>query len=78
MSPEFSVADPATWGMVLSLQEVAAIYGLKPETLRHYLKPRARTAFSPQPFKRGPYRWRKVDVLRDVEGNRAVPMLRSA
>ncbi len=75
MTAEFSVTDPQTWPMVLTLEHVAAIYSIKPANLRHYLKPTARTPFSPQPFMRGPYRWRKVDIVRDVEGARSTPML---
>ena len=76
MSPEFNVTDPQTWPMVLSIEHVGAIYGIKPTTLRHYLKPKAKTPFSPQPFMRGPYRWRKVDVLRHIEGARATTLRR--
>jgi hypothetical protein len=69
MTPEFNAADPATWPLVLTADQVAAIYqrpvgGIKKACQQH--------RFVPAPFQRRPTRWRKADVLRDVEGGRAV------
>ena len=72
----FSVTDPATWPAVLSLENVAAIYGLSVHSLRHYLRPSAKYPFSPQPYRTHPLRWRKADIERDAIGNRAVPLRR--
>ncbi len=69
---DFDPRDPATWGMVLNLREVAAIYGCTADALRARLKPSCRHTFIPAPYRRGPYLWRRADVLRDVEGARAI------
>jgi hypothetical protein len=69
MTPDFNATDPATWPLVLTADQVAAIYqrpvgGLKKACQQH--------RFVPAPYQRQPYRWRKADVLRDVEGGRGV------
>lgn len=69
----FNPADPRTWGPVLSLDEVALIYGRSRNAIRHSLKPSSkRVAFSPAPFKRNPMQWRRSEVIRDVRPD-AVP-----
>lgn len=72
MTPGFSVTDPSTWPALMALDEVAAVYHLKPSTLQHRLKPSEGTAFTPAPYRRRPALWRKADVLRDVQGSRGV------
>lgn len=67
MTPDFNALEPATWPLVLTLAQVAAIYqrsvgGLRKATQRH--------AFLPAHYRVKPYRWRKSDVLRDIEGPR--------
>lgn len=62
---EFNALEPSTWPLVLTAEQVAAIYqrpilGLKKACQLH--------RFLPAPYKTHPYRWRKVAVLRDVEG----------
>jgi len=66
MTPAFDVTDSATWPAILNAAEVAAIYrrkvgGLKKACQEH--------RFVPAPFQVRPYRFRKVDVVRHVEGN---------
>jgi hypothetical protein len=72
---DFNPNDASTWPVVLTLDQVAAIYQRSREAIRHALKPCSRTRFTPQPFKRSPARWRRVDVLRDVEGARVTSHL---
>lgn len=67
----FDITDSSSWPVVLTIEQVAAIYGLKVANLKHYLKPSSKTPFTPMPFMRNPARWRKCDVLRQVEGARA-------
>lgn len=68
--PNFDPQAPKTWPLVLSLDEVALIYGRSRESIRHSLKPSSkRVAFTPAPFHRQPMQWRKADVLRDVRAN---------
>lgn len=64
---EFDPLNTATWPLVLTAEQCAAIYqrpilGLKKACQRH--------GFLPAPYRTKPYRFRKVDVLRDVEGTR--------
>jgi hypothetical protein len=66
MTP-FNVADDATWPVILSAREVAAIYqrkvgGVKKGCQRH--------RFLPAPFLTRPWRWRKGDVLRHLGHSR--------
>lgn len=70
---DFDPSDPATWPIVLSLDQTAAIYGVSRESLRHSLKPSSRRVSGvPLPFLRGPARWRRSDVQRHVEGTRGI------
>jgi hypothetical protein len=62
--------DPKTWPMVLRIEDIAAIYRRSVLAIRHGCKPSAKVKFLPAPFRRGPYQWRKADVLRDVQGAR--------
>jgi hypothetical protein len=70
----FTVTDPATWPVVLSPEQVAAIYQ---RTVGGLKKACQRNGFTPAPFQVRPYRWRRADVLRHVEGAR-VAFRRSA
>lgn len=67
--PDFNVLDRATWKDVLEPEHIAAIYG---RTVLALKKACQTQKFTPAPYKTKPYRWRKVDVLRDIEGGRAV------
>jgi len=66
----FDVLNRATWPDCLIAVQVAAIYqrnilGLKKACQRH--------SFIPAPYRVKPYRWRKGDVIRDLDGLREVP-----
>jgi hypothetical protein len=72
MTPDFDATDPATWPVVLTADQVAAIYqrpvgGLKKACQLHRCHP--------APFQK-PYRWRKADVLRDLATGRDTPPYR--
>jgi hypothetical protein len=69
-APEFNPTDPATWPLALTAEQVAAIYQRKVGGLR---KSCQKGRFVPVPFSVKPYRWRKADVLRHLEGGRVVP-----
>lgn len=64
---ESAAVDPSTQvrgvDVLLTLDEVAAIYRLSSSTIRSYLQ---RGLFRPAPVRRYPYRWRKSDVERDL------------
>lgn len=73
----FTPTDRSTWNEVLIASEIAAIYrravgGVKKACQEH--------TFTPQPWKKSPWRWRRADVLRDLDGPRAwsTPRRRSA
>lgn len=59
-------ADRATWPELLTLDEMAAIYRRRVGGIRWALQ--ART-FVPAPYLRNPYRWRKADVIRHLDGD---------
>jgi hypothetical protein len=62
----FDPTDPASWPQVLRLKDVAAIYGMKPQTIQRYLTPQSKQVFHPAPYRRHPALWRKSAILRDV------------
>ena len=65
----FDANDVTTWPSVLTVAEVSAIYRRTPGGIR---KACQLHRFIPAPFKGPkPYQWRRVDVERDVFGNRA-------
>lgn len=74
MTP-FSTLDTATWPITLTAEQVAAIYQRSVLGLKKACQQRR---FVPAPFRTQPYRWRRVDVLRDVEGARMVPVRRAS
>jgi hypothetical protein len=65
--PAFTPTDVTTWPETLTADQVAAIYQRKPGGLKKCCQERR---FVPAPFLVKPYRWRKVDVLRHVQGAR--------
>jgi predicted DNA-binding transcriptional regulator AlpA len=56
--------NPASWPTVMRLDEVAAVFRLSPDTIRNKA---IRGDFRPAPLKGKPLRWRRSDVLREVE-----------
>lgn len=63
----FDPGDSHTWCATLTAEQVAAIYQRKVGGLKKSCQQRT---FVPAPFQKRPYRWRKGDVLRHVEGQR--------
>jgi hypothetical protein len=74
----FTPCDAATWPALLTLEQVAAITQRSADSIRHRCMPSSRRPFVPAPCEKYPLRWRKVDVLRYVEGARGVSSLRRA
>lgn len=72
MTPDFNLADVTTWPATLTVEEVAAIYRRTPAAIRKACSLRRMV---PMPYLTHPWRWRKSDVLRHVEGNRTAPSL---
>ena len=64
---EFSPCDPSTWCATLTVEQIAAIYQRSVGGVRKAVQ---LGRFQPVPFQVQPYRWRKVDVLRQLEGAR--------
>lgn len=50
--------------VILTLEELAAVYRLSPSTLRRQLQ---QGTFAPRPFDKYPYRWRRDDVIADLK-----------
>jgi hypothetical protein len=50
--------------VMLTVDDVSAIYGLAPSTIRWKCR---QGLFHPQPARKYPYRWRASDVKRDIE-----------
>jgi hypothetical protein len=59
--------------MVLTAEQIAAIYQ---RAIGGVLKACTRRTFVPKPMEGKPWRWRKADVLRHVEGARGFSMRR--
>jgi len=69
MTREFDVTDTATWGVILTIHDMCAIYSRTVGAIR---KACQQGRFVPAPLEGKPYRWRRCDVLRHVEGSRVV------
>ena len=61
----FTVEDRATWPDVLTAEETAAIYRRSVGGLKKAIQ---LGRFVPSPYQKQPYRWRKSDVLRHLDG----------
>lgn len=59
----FNPLDRSTWLDTMTVEQIAAIYQRKVGGIRKSCQQRT---FVPAPNKRHPYRWNKVDVLRDL------------
>lgn len=73
MSPDFNTADVATWPLTLTAEHLAAIYHRSVGAVK---KACQLHRFVPAPYRTRPLRWRKTDVVRDVDGARASTLLR--
>lgn len=69
--PVFSITDSSTWPVVLTAAHLAAIYQ---RSVGGVKKACQLNRFIPAPFEKQPFRWRRVDVLRHVEGARGFGM----
>jgi hypothetical protein len=58
------VSDLDALPVVLTLQELAPIYRLSQSTIRRQVQ---QGTFSPRPWDKYPYRWRREDVLADLK-----------
>lgn len=65
MTPPAPVSNLSSLPFILTLREVAAIYRLSDRTIRRDLE---RNEFRPMPYDKYPYRWRRDDVIRDLNG----------
>jgi hypothetical protein len=64
----FHPGDSSTWPAMLTVVHVAAIFGGR--SVLGLRKQCQRGTFTPLPAQVRPYLWRKVDVVRHVEGQR--------
>jgi hypothetical protein len=62
--PSAPITNLANLPVILTLDEMAALYRVSPLTIRRGL---AMNTFRPLPFKKYPYRWQRADVLRELE-----------
>lgn len=70
-TPIFNTSDRSTWPMVLSIAQVSELYG---RTVRAIRSASDQGRFVPAAFLSRPYRWRKADVLRHLEGARGTSL----
>jgi hypothetical protein len=63
----FDITNPDTWPVVMDAAEVAAIFRRSVGGLK---KACQQGKFQPVPYQTKPYRWRRVDVWRALEGGR--------
>jgi len=68
MTPDFNTADSSTWPVVLTAAHMSAIYGRSVGAIQ---KACQLHKFQPAPFLTHPLRWRRTDVLRQLEHGRA-------
>lgn len=70
----FDITDESTWPIVLTLAQVSAIYQRPAGGIA---KACQLSRFVPAPFQKQPYRWRRSDLLRHLEGGRG-PLRRAS
>jgi len=68
MTPDFNTADPSTWPLVLTPEHMSALYARSVGAIK---KACQLHKFQPAPFLTHPFRWRRADVLRQLEHGRA-------
>jgi hypothetical protein len=78
MTPDFNATDSDTWPLILTPEQIAAIYqrpvgGIKKAVQQHRFHPAPK--LGPSGYER-PLRWRKVDVLRDIQTGRTAGITR--
>lgn len=61
----FNANESHTWPTLLTLEQVAAIWQRPVGGIRTSVR---RGTFRPMPIEGKPHRWRRVDVLRVIEG----------
>jgi Helix-turn-helix domain len=59
------VVNLATLPVLLKLTDMAAVYRISERTIRRLVE---RNEFHPIPYEKYPYRWRRDDVIRDLNG----------
>ena len=64
MTP-FDITDAATWPLVHTADQVAAIYQRPVGGIK---KACQLSRFVPAPFQKKPYRWRRADLQRHIDG----------
>jgi len=62
------ISDLSSLPYLLTILEMAAIYRVQPDTIRRAL---SLHKFHPLPFEKYPYRWKRDDVIRDLNTPRA-------
>lgn len=62
------ITDLSHLPLIITLAEIAKIYRLSPSTIRRGLQ---NGTFSPRPWDRYPYRWKRDDVAADLNRRRA-------
>ncbi len=73
MTPDFNIADSSTWPLVLTPDHISAIYARSVGAIK---KACQLHKFQPAPFETHPLRWRRADVLRQLDQGRASSHLR--
>lgn len=63
-----AVTDLSSLPVILTLKEIAAIYRISLSTIRRGIQ---NGTFSPRPWDKYPYRWRRDDVAADLKRQRA-------
>lgn len=77
MTPAFSVSDPETWPVLLTVEHVIAIIPAH-KSIGGLKKACQRGRFQPAPFQSKPFLWRRADVLRFVESGRVVSLRKAS
>ena len=62
--PKLAIVDLQQLPVILRLSEMALLYRVSPLTIRRGLQ---QNTFRPLPFEKYPYRWRRDDVIRDLQ-----------
>lgn len=61
------VSDLDTLPIIMTMEELAPLYRLSASTIRRQVQ---QGTFSPRPWEKYPYRWRREDVIADLKRGR--------
>jgi len=70
---DFPITDLGKLPVILTMAEMSGLYRISKRTIQRQLQT---DEFQPLPYAKYPYRWRKEDVIRDLQTRRVQQKMR--